>query len=34
MVSKGAKLRSGRRSKRRRVVSIDLSWPHDPWQSN
>ena len=31
MVSKGAKLRSGRRSKRRRVVTIDVSWPHDPW---
>lgn len=31
MVSKGAKLRSGHRSKRRRVVSIDVSWPHDPW---
>jgi hypothetical protein len=32
MVSKGAKMRSGRRSKRRRVVSIDVSWPHDPWR--
>ena len=32
MVSKGAKLRSGRRSMRRRVVSIDVSWPHDPWR--
>ena len=32
MVSKGAKLRSGRRSKRRRVVTIDVSWPHDPWR--
>ena len=31
MDSKGAKLRSGRRSARRRVVSIDLSWLHDPW---
>ena len=32
MVSKGAKLRSGRSSKRRRVVTIDVSWPHDPWR--
>jgi len=31
MDSKGAKLRSGRRGARRRVVSIDLTWPHDPW---
>ena len=33
MVSKGTKLRSGRRSTRRRVVSIDVSWPHDPWRN-
>ena len=32
MVSKGAKLSSGRRSRRRRVVRIDVSWPHDPWR--
>ena len=32
MNSKGAKLKSGRRSQRRRVVSIDVSWPHDPWR--
>jgi hypothetical protein len=32
VISKGAKLRSGRRSTRRRVVSIDVSWPHDPWR--
>jgi hypothetical protein len=32
MVSKGPRLRSGRRSARRRVVSIDVSWPHDPWR--
>jgi hypothetical protein len=33
VVSKGAKLRSGRRSTSRRVVSIDVSWPHDPWRN-
>src|SRR5262249_17723166 len=33
MYSKGAKLRSGRRSARRRVVSIDVAWPHDPWRN-
>jgi hypothetical protein len=32
MAAKGAKLRSGSRSRRRRVVSIDVSWPHDPWR--
>ena len=26
----GERLKSGRRSDRRRVVSIDASWPHDP----
>jgi hypothetical protein len=25
----GAKLRSGRRSKRRIVVDVSISWPHD-----
>jgi hypothetical protein len=34
MASKGAKLRSRRRSKSRRVVSIDVSWPHDPWRKS
>jgi hypothetical protein len=33
MDTKGAKLRSGRRSSRRRVVSVDVSWPHDPWKT-
>jgi hypothetical protein len=33
MVSKGDKLRSGRRGARRRIVSIDVSWPHDPWRN-
>jgi hypothetical protein len=33
MLAKGARLRSGRRSKRRSVVSIDVSWPHDPWRN-
>ena len=28
----GAKIPSGRRSKNRRVVSVDVAWPHDPWQ--
>jgi hypothetical protein len=32
MESNGPKLRSGRRSRKRRVVSIDVSWPHDPWR--
>jgi hypothetical protein len=33
MFAKGAKLRSGGRSKSRRLVSIDVSWLHDPWQN-
>jgi hypothetical protein len=33
MAVTGAKLRSNGRSRRRRVVSIDVSWPHDPWQN-
>jgi hypothetical protein len=28
---KGARLRSGRRSTKVRLVSIDIGWPHDPW---
>ncbi len=32
ITTKGPKLKSGRRSARRRVVSIDVSWPHDPWR--
>lgn len=28
----GARMPSGRRSRKRRVVSIDVAWPHDPWQ--
>ncbi len=27
----GVKLPSGRRSKTLRLVSVELSWPHDPW---
>ncbi len=34
METKGARLRSGRRSSKRRVVSVDVSWPHDPWHSD
>ena len=29
--SRGHKLPSGRRSKVHRVVSVAVSWPHDPW---
>jgi hypothetical protein len=29
--SRGARLRSGRRSKQRMVIDVSLSWPHDPW---
>jgi hypothetical protein len=28
--ARGPRLRSGRRSKRRLVVSVSISWPHDP----
>ena len=28
----GAKLPSGRRSSRLQLVSLELSWPHDPWR--
>ncbi len=28
--AEGKRLKSGRRSARRRVVSVDVSWPHDP----
>ncbi len=31
IAAKGPRTASGRRSARRRVVGIDLAWPHDPW---
>jgi hypothetical protein len=27
----GRRLASGRRSKHRQIVSVSISWPHDPW---
>lgn len=32
VLARGARLASGRRSENCRVVSIDVSWPHDPWR--
>ncbi len=32
--AKGARTASGGRSARRRVVGIDVAWPHDPWHRN
>jgi hypothetical protein len=29
--ARGAKLKSGRRSKVRRIVMVSVSWPHDNW---
>jgi hypothetical protein len=31
LTCKGAKLPSGQRSRTLRLVSVALSWPHDPW---
>jgi len=32
LACKGAKLTAGHRSKTPRLVSVELSWPHDPWE--
>ncbi len=33
LTTQGPKLKSGRRSAKRRLVSVDVAWPHDPWKT-
>jgi hypothetical protein len=32
--ARGDRLRAGRRSGRRRVIELSVSWPHDPWDDS